>query len=503
MDCKLWYREHIANTATKGLQAAMALRRLCMMSPRVARQLVNATVALVIDYASNVWMHTIKGNAMASLNRVQRIAAQAITGTFSTVATAVAEAEASICTVHERHTERATKLWVYLHTLPKTNPLARLHTTVFLKFTSPLQKIAQAHQSVPVDRMEVIEPYAVTPWGERISIVIDPDRKRAVEAANNMLGVRIATSASARNGIVGLGLAVHDTIGNVLDGAPVSFIAAVGPRTEQNPYTAELAAMAMAMRVIPPYLLRRQVTIYTSSQAAMQAASQPRQQSGQASLKQIYAATQVLREGSNSVLIVWAPSEGDFELGRRAKAAARQATEQEELPQGLSSQAKSTTINTARTERQKDRKLPEGIGTYSKQLDTALPGNHTRVIYDKLTRQEANVLAQLRTGMARLNGYLHRIGAVESGQCACGQAEETVAHFLFRCTRWETQQAQLIEQTQTRRGNLSFYLGGKRPSDTEQWTPNMNAIYATVNFAIATGRLDVKGGENTNLSQPK
>jgi hypothetical protein len=195
-------------------------------------------VASVLDYASNVLMHTIKGNAMASLNRVQRIAAQAITGTFSTVATAVAEAEASIRTVRERHTERATKLWVYLHTLPKTNPLARLHTAVFLKFTLPLQKIAQSHQSV--DRMEVIEPYAVTPRGERISIVIDPDRKRAVEAANDMPGVRIATSASTRNGIVGLGLAVHDTMGNVLDGAPASFMAAVGPRTEQNPYTAEL-----------------------------------------------------------------------------------------------------------------------------------------------------------------------------------------------------------------------------------------------------------------------
>jgi hypothetical protein len=139
--------------------------------------------------------------------------------------------------------------------------------------------------------MEVIEPYAVTPWGERISIVIDPDRKRAVEAANNMLGVRIATSASARNGIVGLGLAVHDTAGNVLDGAPVSFMVVVGPRTKQNPYTAELAVIAIAMRVIPLYLLRRQVTIYTSSQAAMQAVRQPRQQSGQASLKQIYTAT--------------------------------------------------------------------------------------------------------------------------------------------------------------------------------------------------------------------
>lgn len=33
---------------------------------------------------------------------------------------------------------------------------------------------------------------------------------------------------------------------------------------------------------------------------------------------------------------------------------------------------------------------------------------------DAFKRREASVLAQLRTGMARLNGYLHQIGAAES-----------------------------------------------------------------------------------------
>jgi hypothetical protein len=46
---------------------------------------------------------------MASMNRVQRIGAQAITGAFRTVATAIGEAEASIRTVRKRHAERATK----------------------------------------------------------------------------------------------------------------------------------------------------------------------------------------------------------------------------------------------------------------------------------------------------------------------------------------------------------------------------------------------------------
>ena len=53
------------------------------------------------------------------------VGAQAITGAFRTVATAVAEAEASIQTVQDRHTEAATRLWVNIRPFPKTHPLAR------------------------------------------------------------------------------------------------------------------------------------------------------------------------------------------------------------------------------------------------------------------------------------------------------------------------------------------------------------------------------------------
>jgi hypothetical protein len=146
----------VAKAATRGLTAAMALKRLRMVSPSTARQLFGATVAPVVDYASNIWMHACGVSAIATINRVQRIGAQAITGTFRTVATAIGEAEASIRSVRERHSERATKLWVDLRTLCKTNPLSRLRTKMLQRFTSPLQKIAYTHRDTPTDKMEVI-----------------------------------------------------------------------------------------------------------------------------------------------------------------------------------------------------------------------------------------------------------------------------------------------------------------------------------------------------------
>jgi hypothetical protein len=106
MDCELRYKQHIAKTAAKGLTAALALRRLKMLSPQTARQLFVATVAPVMDYAASVWMHACGEKALSWLNRAQKIGALAITGAFRTVATAVVEAEASILPIRERHARR-------------------------------------------------------------------------------------------------------------------------------------------------------------------------------------------------------------------------------------------------------------------------------------------------------------------------------------------------------------------------------------------------------------
>jgi hypothetical protein len=59
----------------------------------------------------------------------------------------------------------------------------------------------------------------------------------------------------------------------------------------------------------------------------------------------------------------------------------------------------------------------------------------------------------------------------------------------------------MLEQTDTKRGSLSFYLGGKAPSDPEGWTPNMDAVRATVKYAISTGRLDTNTEQLTNTLQ--
>jgi hypothetical protein len=222
----------------------------------------------------------------------------------------------------------------------------------------------------------------------------------------------------------------------------------------------------------------------------------PGQQSGQHSIRKLYAAVRILQAKGNTIKGLWTPAHEDTALSVRVRHQARIATELGKIPIIIPVQMKSTALSTALANQEKERTLPPGVGKYSRELDAALPGKHTRTLYDSLTKTEASILAQLRTGMSRLNGYLHRIGAAESDQCPCGVAKETVKHFLFRCVRWRDHRTDMRQQTTTRWGDLAFFLGGRSteqkqqgPLDPSPWAPNIAAVKATIRFAMATGRL--------------
>jgi hypothetical protein len=491
MDVGLRYQEHMAAAAARGLTAAMCLRRLKMLSPKVARQLFVATVAPTVDYASNVWMHACRAREAAWLNKVQLVGAQAITGAFRTVATAVAEAEACIHTVKERHRLAATRLCVNLRTLPGTHPLAALRNKASKRFLSPMQTIASWVTTASTDRMEIIREFALPPWTSRIPVLGKDDFAAAAKAPSEVEGIIIATSSSVKNGMVGMGGVVHDTTLNGVGGVLASYSVTLGPSDEQNPYTAELAAVAMALRCMPRQIPFRDVTVISSNLSAGAVIKQPRQQSGQCTVLEIYDEVKRLRQRGCSVRLMWVPAKGEgFALGAMAKVAAQRATEMNCIVETPSYQAKSTTLHLALAQRQPRGRLPENVGKHSKYIDTALPGKHTRALYDSLKRKESDVLVQLRTGMTRLNGHLHRIGAVESELCECGQATETIEHFLFRCKKWTMQREIMLQCSRTKIGNLSFFLGGKSAANDDKWKPDMQAVRAAIAFTLATKRLE-------------
>ncbi|KID59612.1 hypothetical protein MAN_10553, partial [Metarhizium hybridum] len=147
---------------------------------------------------------------MAPINRVQRVGAQAIVGTFLTVATSIAEVEASVSTARERFWKRAIKFWVDIHTLPKTNPLHRIVSRVRKSYRtarSPFHQVACRLKDVPLHELESIQPFTLKPWEKRVQAFnYENAPKQHVE-----WDIRIAVSSSARNGVVGVGGAVRGT----------------------------------------------------------------------------------------------------------------------------------------------------------------------------------------------------------------------------------------------------------------------------------------------------
>ena len=78
--------------------------------------------------------------------------------------------------------------------------------------------------------MEIIQPYVITLWEERLFNKIDPEK--AIETANATDGVRIVTSSSERKGMVGMGGAIYDTLGMITTREPITYAVAIGSRRE-------------------------------------------------------------------------------------------------------------------------------------------------------------------------------------------------------------------------------------------------------------------------------
>jgi hypothetical protein len=68
LDQNLRYKEHAARAAKRGVDAALALKRIRGMTPRTSRQLFQATVAPRLDHASPVWSTAIGTTTARMLN---------------------------------------------------------------------------------------------------------------------------------------------------------------------------------------------------------------------------------------------------------------------------------------------------------------------------------------------------------------------------------------------------------------------------------------------------
>lgn len=81
-------------------------------------------------------------------------------------------------------------------------------------------------------------------------------------------------------------------------------------------------------------------------------------------------------------------------------------------------------------------------------------------------------VAQLRTGYARLNEYMHKVNVKESNKCKCG-AVESVSHYLLFCPLFEREREvmrkRLFENCGIIHLDLNILLDVRKDDELKEW----------------------------------
>ncbi len=507
LDSGLRFRQHLAKATKRAVAAATAVKRMWRLSPPVVRQLVNSVVFPVSDYASLVWYPGRAAKTIASLNMIQRTAAQAIIHGFKTVSLEIAETEAAILSTAERLRRQSLGYLVRIGSLPAGHPAASLPRQLTKRFLSPLQRINQWTSTKGLS-VEPILPFAEAPWDPPINVVLQHGVGSAGGINERRAVVELCVKTTSNEGVT------HAVISH--QGACVT--RQIGQSSHWLQPHADLEAIALAADKAPSTIATRIIT--DNKQAALALMSKSRTDTS-------YARTRFRELASHKAIeIHYVPRgfthEGMAKARRDARASkTRRSQDEGQIPQRryLPLRALSTAIRKEQKERitvtalEKATKVAASLaiplttvpaavanthrgrrvetGWHTKRIDASHANGHTRDLYNSLTASRAAILAQLRTGICRLNSYLHKINAADSVNCDCAYGlPETVPHFLFSCPRWVVQRAAMREAHGGCWGNVALALGG-RPTRIEEkdWTPDRSVVLATVTFAVATGRL--------------
>jgi hypothetical protein len=175
--------------------------------------------------------------------------------------------------------------------------------------------VADALKHIDMETLETINPFTLAPWEERVQTDIDEPQESQTEAGRYM---QIAVSSSAGNELVGFGGAIEKQPPRYRKVKLKAFSVTLGVRSEQNPYSAELAAMACALNMLPG-LKGYRITLLTRNKAAALTLRNPRQQSGQGHVGQIYKLIRRLGRNGNRINIRWVPTSEENKLLGLAK----------------------------------------------------------------------------------------------------------------------------------------------------------------------------------------
>ena len=118
------------------------------------------------------------------------------------------------------------------------------------------------------------------------------------------------------------------------------------------------------------------------------------------------------------------------------------------------------------------------------RIDNDLPSKSFLDLIGPLSRAEASIMMQLRTGHVPLNQHLARIGKVPNPHCPhCPHALETIEHFVLHCPKYHAARLRLYNALGRKSNQLSYLLSNEDATkaflsyirETKRWNCLENA----------------------------
>ena len=267
----------------------------------------------------------------------------------------------------------------------------------------------------------------------------------------------------------------------------------LGPLTHHTTYEAEVVGVLLAAELIHKECAVHTATIRLDSQAVMQALDGCSTKLAQSLLNSVHEACNELltnrRRRDRQLTISWVSGhdrvKGNEHADNKAKIAAREGSSPEdELPEALQGSALLSSLS-ALGGAFKEMLWARWKSLWAKspqkgqmdKVDNKLPSHSFLLVTGHLSRAQASMLMQLRTGHVPLNYFLHKINKAESLVCpACQLADETVHHYLFDCLGFVYERHTLARTTGCNSKSIRHLLG------------NWHAFKAVLAYIHATGR---------------
>ncbi|KAI2734534.1 hypothetical protein DTO013E5_9920 [Penicillium roqueforti] len=507
-DQELRWKEHVQQAIKRAIKVSIALGGLRHLRPEQMRQLYQACVTPVVDYASTIWYDPLRDKThLRHLNTVQRTTLIRILSAFRTVATTTLEVEAHVLPTHLRLRHRAQNTIASLHTLPRDHPIwdtlrraqkRRNNIGSYARF--PLAEALKTMDLVRLDELETIDPRPLPPWRAEpfTEIEIGSDRESATERAGtvrSMSTIVVYSDASGREDHLG---AAAVALGNNLEVIESQQVQ-VGPMDRWSVHVAELIGIFYAVSIVFKISNQRPrtehkgkttATILCDSRSALQAIQNPGNKSGQCIIHAILqAATEVQAKGI-ALRLQWIPGHcdnpGNDAVDRLAKDAASPGKTHPFRP--LLTRTKALIRDNIRAQWEREWESSTK-GGHLRKIDSTLPAAYTRKLYGNLPRGRAYLLTQLRTGHNWLSTFRNAIGFRDDDHCACG-AQETVTHVLVDCPKLQELRRELRMKVGDAFNSISSLLGGSKEGergkpDTVSRTKTVNAV---LDFAEASQR---------------